>query len=120
MAYGTEYKKDFIYMKVTKDCFEIPLAMADSVAELAEKVGTHRTTIHRALNKKGSGYVRVEVDKCNDIELAEEAIMKKMRLFIVEAECEFEKNGKSGEWAHLQGIIQGLRIALFQCIKIGE
>jgi hypothetical protein len=46
--------------------------------------------------------------------------MKKMRLFIEQAESEFEKNGKSGAWAHLQGIIQGLRIALFQCIKIGE
>ena len=52
--------KDVIYMKVTKDDLELPIAVADSVEELAEMTGTHRTTIFRGIKKKGSGYEKIE------------------------------------------------------------
>lgn len=54
-------EKDTIWMKVTKDKFEFPLAMASTATELARITRVHRTTIHRAINKEKSGFVKVEV-----------------------------------------------------------
>lgn len=52
-----------VYMLVTKDRFELPLAVADSVTELARMVGVHQATISKSINtRRKSRYVRVYVD----------------------------------------------------------
>lgn len=56
-----------IYMKVTQDKYELPLVVADTVAELARLTGQKRSSVASALShakKKGfnSSYVKVIVD----------------------------------------------------------
>lgn len=51
----------FIYMKVTKDEYELPLAVADSVQHLSEITGDKVNTIFTAIAKGRKGYVKVEV-----------------------------------------------------------
>lgn len=56
-----------LYMKVTSDEYELPLYVASSPTELAEKVGTTRMTILSAIShaKKRGGrckYVRVVIN----------------------------------------------------------
>lgn len=57
-----------IYMKVTKDEYQLPVAVADSVRELAKMVGVTPEMVHHLLSahKKGISkscmYVCVEVD----------------------------------------------------------
>lgn len=56
-----------LYMEVTTDKYELPVAVADSVRELAELRGVNRCTIFKALwlVKNGgrikSKYIKVEV-----------------------------------------------------------
>jgi hypothetical protein len=57
-----------LYMNVTKDELELPLAVADTVAELAKMVGVRENSIFGAMGRaKKSGckcaYVRVEIDE---------------------------------------------------------
>lgn len=57
----------FVYMKVTKDKYELPVAVADSAKELAEICGTSRTNIlsaiiHAKQRGQNSVYKKVEVD----------------------------------------------------------
>jgi ribosomal protein L7Ae-like RNA K-turn-binding protein len=57
----------FVYMKVTKDKYELPVAIADSAKELAEICGTKRTNIlsaiiHAEQRGQNSVYKKVEVD----------------------------------------------------------
>lgn len=55
-----------IWMKVTKDEYELPLCVADSAKELAEKVGTTKASVETLASKykngriKKSSYVKVE------------------------------------------------------------
>lgn len=53
-----------IYMKVTHDKYELPVAVADSKSELARMVGVRPSSISHGLNQgwKKSSYVEVEVD----------------------------------------------------------
>jgi hypothetical protein len=57
-----------VYMAVTKDRFQLPVAVADSAAELAELVGVCVNTVfHGAwrsehMDKVGK-YLRVEIDE---------------------------------------------------------
>lgn len=56
-----------IYMKVTKDEYELPVALADSVGKLARLVGVDPNVIYTVLSRakrKGykSSYVKVEID----------------------------------------------------------
>lgn len=56
-----------IYMKVTKDKYELPLAVADSIVELAELIGIKADNIYSTISharKKGYKccYVKVEID----------------------------------------------------------
>ena len=53
----------YVYLKVTKDKYEYPLAMADSICELARIVGVDRTTIHRNLKKENGRYKKVPVEE---------------------------------------------------------
>ena len=53
-----------LYMKVTKDKYELPVAVADSKAELADMLGVGRTSVYRALKRREgkSVYIAVEVE----------------------------------------------------------
>ncbi len=57
----------FVYMKITTDRYELPLAVADTGAELAKICGTSENNVYNAIRKaKLMGhrcqYVRVEVE----------------------------------------------------------
>lgn len=58
-----------IYMAVTKDALSLPLAVADSVAELAEPRGVKKETIRSLISRgrtgkiKRPGYIVVEVEE---------------------------------------------------------
>ena len=53
-----------IFMKVTHDEYELPVAVADSKSELAHMVGVTPSSVWHALERgwKKSTYVAVEVD----------------------------------------------------------
>lgn len=57
-----------IWMKVTKDKYELPVAVADSASELARKLGCNVNTIYSAMShirtgrNKGSIYKKVEIE----------------------------------------------------------
>lgn len=52
-----------IYMKVTKDKYELPIIVADSPKELADKAGTNKNVILSALSHKYPGWARVEIEE---------------------------------------------------------
>lgn len=64
MSYGNEYK---VYMAVTPDSLELPLAVADSLEELEYMTGIKKGNIASSISKKRSGvgigfkFVRVQV-----------------------------------------------------------
>lgn len=59
---------EYIYMKVTKDKFELPLEIADSAIEMSKITGLEPATIYKnvyrneKLNKR-SGFVRVKINE---------------------------------------------------------
>lgn len=60
-------KSNAVYMLVSQDKYELPLIVADSVAELARLTGQKRSSIASAITnakKKGfnSRYIKVVVD----------------------------------------------------------
>ena len=60
-----------LYMKVTRDEYKLPVAVAETKAELARMLGTERKKVRSAFAKvkkygyKHSTYVEVEVDDDN-------------------------------------------------------
>lgn len=58
-----------VYMMVTQDKYELPLAIADSSYELARITGTNAISIRSAIshakdrNSKRSKWVKVEIDE---------------------------------------------------------
>ena len=63
-------KQRTVYMAVTNDRYELPLAIGDTVSELAQELGVKRKTIsevmcHYKLYRRRSGrskYIRVVID----------------------------------------------------------
>lgn len=51
----------YLYLKVSSDPYELPLAVADSIGELAQLCGVSRHTIIRGL-RSGTQYVRVPAE----------------------------------------------------------
>lgn len=51
-----------LYLKVTTDEYELPIAVADSAYELAEMVGTKQSVIYSSISHKRGSYRRVEVE----------------------------------------------------------
>ena len=53
-----------LYLKVTKDRYQLPVAIADSKAELADMLGVARTAVYKGLKRcEGkSVYIAVEVE----------------------------------------------------------
>lgn len=59
--------REVVYMLVTQDKYELPLVVADTVAELAKLTGKKRSSVASAIShakKKGfsSRYVKVVLD----------------------------------------------------------
>lgn len=61
-----EWKKQGLkplYLLVTKDKYQLPLAVADSADELARIVGVRQSTIIKSITqRKKSQYIRIYVD----------------------------------------------------------
>ena len=58
-----------VYMQVTKDDYELPVAVADSITELAEILGCKASRIYCSMHhakKRGhrTPYVKVEIGEC--------------------------------------------------------
>lgn len=51
-----------VYMKVTTDDLELPIAIADTAKELAEIIGVHENTVYAGVSRGRKSYVRVEVE----------------------------------------------------------
>ena len=47
----------YCYMKVTNDKYELPIAIADSAEELAEKCGTTKGVVYTSVTKSKYGWV---------------------------------------------------------------
>ena len=50
--------KDVLYMKVTADKYELPIAVADTAVELAKMVGVTPNSVHRAIHLTNIGAVK--------------------------------------------------------------
>ncbi len=55
-----------LYMKVTKDKYELPLAVADSAKELAAMVGTKENTVNSCISKGYKAWKKVIVEDEED------------------------------------------------------
>ena len=58
----------FVYMQVTKDKYELPLAIADSIPKLAEMIGVKTQSIYDSMKhvkSRGSWspYIKVDIGK---------------------------------------------------------
>lgn len=51
-----------LYMRVTSDKYELPIAVADSKRELAEMQGLTPSTVRSAYSLKTKTYIEVEVE----------------------------------------------------------
>lgn len=51
-----------LYMKVTKDEYELPLIVEDSPTKLAERLGLKVGSVTSMVSKNRSGFVKVEVE----------------------------------------------------------
>ena len=66
---GRKTAENFLYMLVTDDEFELPVIVAPTVNELAERAGVSPRTIHVEVWKKNTGrakksrYIRVELEE---------------------------------------------------------
>lgn len=54
-------KLRYLYMATTKDEYELPIAVADSVSELAEMLGMRATTISIYLTLGRPGFYKIAV-----------------------------------------------------------
>lgn len=51
-----------LYMAVTRDRYELPYAVEQTVTDLARKIGVKRDTVYSAISLGRKGYVVVDVD----------------------------------------------------------
>lgn len=64
-----EPEHQYVWMMVSNDKYELPVAVADSVEELADIVGRKRNTIESAISRHKNGkikktkFVKVEIDE---------------------------------------------------------
>lgn len=52
-----------LYLRVTRDKYELPEAVADSIKELSEMTGIKRNSIRSLLSHNRKGWCRVEIDE---------------------------------------------------------
>ena len=55
-----------LYMYVTKDEFELPIAVADTPKELALMVGTTANSVKSAISHHHPGWIRIETEEAED------------------------------------------------------
>lgn len=65
-------QQKYLYMKITRDEYELPVAVADSVIELAKMLGVKPNTISRSLSRqkkheRKSCYKRIEITEDEQI-----------------------------------------------------
>ena len=112
-----------LYMKVTKDEYELPIAASDTINGLAKIIGVDRTTVFRGLKRKGSGYLKVDIEPDKDLQAIKNKIVSEGVRYFELAKTELEFHGNSTEYNKLLGISDGLRMALsiiFECGKSEE
>lgn len=64
-----EQKLKPLYLLVTKDKYQLPLAVADTAEELARIVGVNPSTIRKCITqRKNTRYIRIYVDLEEDDE----------------------------------------------------
>ena len=64
--------KRYIWMKVTKDIYQLPLMVADSASELAEMCGTSRNSVVSTFSHYRKGRIEFPSYICVTIEEGEE------------------------------------------------
>lgn len=52
-----------LYIYCTKDDYELPLIIADSAEELAQKLGTTKNVVYSCISHKHKGWVKVNIDE---------------------------------------------------------
>lgn len=57
-----------IYMKVTKDKYELPEAVAESPGELAKILGTSKNSVLSCLGHHCAGWIRIEIEDDEEVE----------------------------------------------------
>lgn len=57
-----EKRKRTLYMRVTQDKYELPIAVASTQKELAEMLGVHPRTITYGLATKTTGIMKIDVE----------------------------------------------------------
>lgn len=60
-------KKDRVYMMVTMDKYELPILVAESVRELAERSGTSENVIRSQISKHKHGIIKRSKFICVEI-----------------------------------------------------
>lgn len=62
----------FVWMKVTRDKYELPIAVADSASELAKMCGVSEQSVLSAICRKKAGklkkttYFKIEIETMNE------------------------------------------------------
>ena len=56
----------FLYIKVSKDKYELPVAVAESVDELAKMTGNTKKSIYSMVSRNTGGYRKVAVMEDED------------------------------------------------------
>ena len=57
-----------VYIRVTKDKYRLPVAIADSARELAEMTGVNMSSIYTTISKGYGCFERVEIGDLEDEE----------------------------------------------------
>ena len=55
-----------IYMYVTKDEYELPIAVADTPRELARMLGTTANTVKSSISHHHPGWLKIETEEGED------------------------------------------------------
>jgi len=61
-----------LYLKTTQDKYELPIAVADTAAELAKILGTSPGVVWSSISHKRKGWYRVEVEDERTVRRANE------------------------------------------------
>lgn len=55
-----------LYIYATKDEYELPLIIADSAEELAQKLGTTKNVVLSCISHKRKGWERISIEEGNE------------------------------------------------------
>lgn len=63
-----------LYLKVTTDKYQLPVAVADSPGELAKIIGVNRTSVNSMVTRGQSGLIRVRIDEEEEVFMGTKSI----------------------------------------------